>query len=92
MNYAALLGVLAAATFTLPLLARLAEALGLHRNAGVAVSLLVAGLTVVGWYVRASRVRARPTERADGAHAGRLGSGLVLEPPEEDDAGLQGHR
>ncbi len=55
MNYAALLGVIAAAAFTLPGVALLAEGLGLHRNAGVAASLGVAALTAVGWFLRARR-------------------------------------
>ena len=63
MNYAALLGVLAAATFTLPLLARLAESLGLPRGAGVGVSLVVAVAVSLGWYARA---RAAARRRAGG--------------------------
>jgi len=63
VNYAALLGVLAAATFTLPLLARLAESLGLPRGAGVAVSLVVAVAVSLGWYARA---RAAARRRAGG--------------------------
>lgn len=55
MNYAALLGVIAAAAFTLPGLALLAESLGLHRNAGVATSLGVALLVAAGWFIRARR-------------------------------------
>lgn len=55
MNYAALLGVIAAAAFTLPGVALLAESLGLHRSAGVAASMGVALLTAAGWFVRARR-------------------------------------
>ncbi len=98
MNYAALLGLLAAATFTLPLLARLAEMLGLHRNAGVAASLVVATLAAAAWYVKASQVRARPAERRAGtdrrgaAGGSRVDGGSSIGPVEEDDAGIQGHR
>jgi len=61
VNYAALLGLLAAVTFTLPLLARLAESLGLHRSAGVAVSLAIAVIVALGWFVRArAAARKRP--------------------------------
>lgn len=70
MNYAALLGVLAAATFTLPLLARLAESLGLPRGAGVAVSLAIAITFSLGWYARA-RSAARAAARRRGGVAER---------------------
>lgn len=63
MNYAALLGVIAAATFTLPLLARLAVSLGLHRGTGVAVSLAIAVAVALWWYVRA---RSAARRRAGG--------------------------
>lgn len=64
VNYAALLGVLAAVTFTLPLLARLAETLGLHRSTGVAVGLALAACVALGWYVRArAAARRRGGER-----------------------------
>jgi len=63
VNYAALLGVIAAATFTLPLLARLAESLGLHRSTGVVVSLAIAVAVALGWYVRA---RSAARRRAGG--------------------------
>lgn len=53
MNYAALLGLLAAATFTLPLLVHLAQAVGLPRTVGVALSLLIAAAVASGWYLRA---------------------------------------
>ncbi len=55
MNYAALLGVIAAAAFTLPLLAHGAQRLGLPRAAGVAVSLATALLAAGFWYWRARR-------------------------------------
>lgn len=74
MNYAALLGVIAAAAFTLPGLALLAEALGLHRNAGVATSLGVALLTAVWWFVRARRA-GPPSDREQLSDAPALLSG-----------------
>jgi hypothetical protein len=87
MNYAALLGVLAAVTFTLPLLALLAESLGLHRNAGVTVSLLIAVLAAAVWYIRSSRVRSQQAQR--GASAGaRLTDGPSVGATEEDNARL----
>jgi hypothetical protein len=87
MNYAALLGVLTAVTFTLPLVARLAGALGLHRNMGVAVSLLLAVLAAAAWYVKSVRERgASPLRRA--AEGGRLLEGPPDEPPKEHDASL----
>ncbi|HRP47708.1 MAG TPA: hypothetical protein PLT07_09185 [Trueperaceae bacterium] len=85
MNYAALLGVLTAVTFTLPLVARLAGALGLHRNMGVAVSLLLAVLTAGAWYVKSVRERS-PLRR--GAEGGKLLEGPPDEPPKEHDASL----
>lgn len=91
MNYAALLGVIAAATFSLPLLARLAESLGLPRSMGVGVSLLIAALAAGAWYVRAKHARGRTT-RQDAASGGKLTEGPQEGPSEEDDAGLQGHR
>ena len=63
MNYAALLGIVAAAAFMLPLLARLAELQGLHRNLGVAVSLMIAVVTAGIWYVRSVRSRAAAKRR-----------------------------
>ncbi len=91
MNFAALLGVLAAVTFSLPLVARLAESLGLHRNAGVAVSLLLALAAAGAWYVRSVGARAATPLR------GRAGSGRMDEDPEdgskkEHDASVQRHR
>lgn len=81
MNYAALLGVIAAAAFTLPGLALLAEALGLHRSAGVATSLGVALLTALGWFVRARRAgasaeRERLPDATPTHTSGRSGPGL----------------
>lgn len=88
MNYAALLGVLAAVTFTLPLLALLAESLGLHRNAGVAVSLLIAVLAAAVWYVRSSSGRSRQGQRAPAAGATLTDGGPLPGATKEDDAGL----
>ncbi len=65
MNYAALLGLLAAVTFTLPLLARLAESLGLHRVTGVAVSLAIAVAVTLGWFVRARAASRKRTSSQD---------------------------
>lgn len=64
LNYAALLGLLVAVTFALPMLARLAVSLGLHRDAGVVVSLAVALLAALGWFARArAAARKRAGER-----------------------------
>lgn len=90
MNYAALLGVLTAVTFTLPLVALLAEALGLHRNMGVAVSLLLALLAAAYWYVKSVRSKSAAS-RQDG-EGGRVTGGSSYEPPKEKGAGLQRHR
>lgn len=86
MNYAALLGVVAAVAFTLPLLARLAEVLGLHRNLGVAVSLIIAAVAAAAWYVKSVRSRSVALRRAARAK-GRM-SEAMGEPAEERDAGL----
>lgn len=64
MNYAALLGVVAAVAFMLPLLARLAELLGLHRNLGVGVSLIIAAGAAAVWYVKSVRSRSVAQRRA----------------------------
>lgn len=89
MNYAALLGVIAAAAFTLPLVARLAVSLGLPRATGVAVSLLTAVLAAAIWYVKARRAAAKPRVETP---AGRVK--LLREPSllsvEEENAGVQG--
>lgn len=77
MNYAALLGVLTAVTFSLPLVARLAEALGLHRNMGVAVSLLLAVLTAGTWYVKSDRTRGAKVKRSP------LKKGKVVRAPKD---------
>lgn len=91
MNYAALLGVLAAVTFTLPLIASLAEMLGLHRSAGVATSLGIAALAAVIWYLKASgRGMSRAASRRGSRPDGRVNG--AARAAEEDDAGLQGHR
>lgn len=91
MNYAALLGVITAVTFTLPLVARLAEMLGLPRSSGVVVSLGLALVAAGVWYVRSMRVRGgtAPRRSPDG---GKLTGGSSYEPPKESDAGVQRHR
>lgn len=55
MNYAALLGVIAAAAFAVPLLAAAGAALGLPRGTGFVVSLLAAVALTSYWWVRARR-------------------------------------
>ncbi len=55
VNYAALLGVIAAAAFAVPLLAAAGSALGLPRGTGFVVSLIAASLLTVYWWVRARR-------------------------------------
>ncbi len=65
MNYAALLGLLVAVTFGLPMLARLAASLGLHRDAGVAISLAVALLAALGWFARARAAARRRAGEQD---------------------------
>lgn len=87
MNYAALLGVIAAAAFTLPGLALLAEALGLHRNAGVATSLGVALLVAAGWFMRARRAnrtaaREQPPESKPTISGGIFLTGSSSSPAE----------
>ena len=91
MNFAALLGVLAAVTFSLPLVARLAESLGLHRNAGVAVSLLLAGVAAGAWYVKSVRARASIPLRGR-VRSGRVGTDFEGGTKKEHDASVQGHR
>lgn len=49
MNFAALLAVIAAAAFTLPLVVRAGVALGASKSVGVLVSLALAGGLVVLW-------------------------------------------
>ncbi|MGL4609821.1 MAG: hypothetical protein ACRCYY_09075 [Trueperaceae bacterium] len=48
MNYATLLALLAALSFTLPLLVQLGESAGVSRNSGIAVTLLFV-LFLVAW-------------------------------------------
>ena len=91
MNFAALLGVLTAVTFTLPLVAKLAESLGLHRNAGVAVSLLLACVAAAAWYVKSVRARsAAPARRP--APSGRVVEGPADGAEKEHDASTERHR
>lgn len=52
MNYAALLGVIAAAAFAVPLLAAAGAALGLPRGTGFVVSLAAAIALTTYWWVR----------------------------------------
>lgn len=68
MNFAALLAVLAAAAFTLPLVVRGAEAVGLSRGVGVMVSAVLALGLVATWAIRQHRDRAtRGGARAPGS-------------------------
>lgn len=79
VNFVALLAVLAATSFGLPLLVQGCETLGLQRGVSVAVSLVLASGAVVAWAVRtwltlvAARERPRPS-RGDAAAGGRSGS------------------
>lgn len=91
MNYAALLGVVIAVTFTLPLVARLAESLGLPRGMGVVVSLALALVAAAVWYVRSLRVRGGAAKRHSPG-GGKLTGGSSYEPKKESDAGVQRHR
>ena len=65
MNYVALLAVLAAASFVLPLLVQGGEQLGLQRDTSVAVSLVLAAGWLALWVVRALRPAAAPRTRAE---------------------------
>lgn len=51
LNYAGLLGVIAAASFAAPLVAGLGESLGLSDQATSPISLVVAAAIVVAWLV-----------------------------------------
>lgn len=65
---AAMLAVLAAVTFLLPLIARLVEALGAPRGTAVLISLAVASVgavTVVAARRRRARVGATPNDEED---------------------------
>lgn len=53
LNYAALLGVIAAASFAAPLVADLAVTLGLSDSTFAPVSLVVAATIVIVWLVAA---------------------------------------
>lgn len=73
MNYAALLPVLAAASFALPLVVRALEAFGVGRGPSVALVLLAASVVVAVWAVnarlallRAGVERGPAAARADG--------------------------
>jgi hypothetical protein len=51
LNYAALLGVIAAASFAAPLVADLGVTLGLSDASFAPVSLVIAAAIVIGWLV-----------------------------------------
>lgn len=57
LNYAALLGVIAAASFAAPLVADLGVTLGLSDASFAPVSLAVAAAIVIGWLVVARNDR-----------------------------------
>lgn len=87
VNYVALLAVLAATSFALPLLVQGCEALGLQRAASVVVSLVLATGLLLLWLARAwrsARVRAgRPAARRTElrrAHASTTSSGRKAAP------------
>lgn|GEM_PF-2275302 len=102
MNYVALLAVLAATSFVLPLLVQGCELLGLQRGASVAVSLVLAAGWLAFWVIRAFRLaappRAREARRAPRARRGAPGAattGVVegaamrlVEAEEESRAGV----
>lgn len=102
VNYVALLAVLAATSFVLPLLVQSCELLGLQRGASVAVSLVLAAGWLAFWVARALKLAARPRPReARRASRGRSGAagaataGVVdgaalrlVEADEESRAGL----
>lgn len=58
MNYAALLALLVFLSFSLPLLVRLAEMVGVPRGLGVVTTLVIAAF-LLGWVVIRWRVRRR---------------------------------
>lgn len=88
VNYAALLGVVAAVAFTLPLLARLAVSLGLPRDLGVAVSLLIAVIAAGIWYVRSVKARSLPSETLPVSGGGKIAGDSAGGDVEEEDASL----
>jgi len=55
VNYAALLGVVTAVAFAVPLAAAAVTALGLPRGTGFTATMLLAALFVAYWFVRARR-------------------------------------
>jgi len=65
VNYVALLAVLAATSFVLPLLVQGCELLGLQRGTSVAASLVLAAGWLALWAVRALRLAAGPRIRAE---------------------------
>lgn len=62
MNYVALIALLAALAFTLPLLVRLAEAAGLSREVGVVGTLVVAVVVLTWLWLNGRRQRRRRLE------------------------------
>ena len=87
MNFAALLAVIAAAAFTLPLVVRAGVALGASRGVGVLVSLALAGGLVVLWIVAqhsaggpAGRQDVAPVERETNVGSDRVGSAAPSKP------------
>lgn len=72
MNYVALLAVLAATSFALPLLVQGFEAVGLGRDVSAAVSLGLAGLCLAVWLTRVWR-GARGRRAGAASRRGRRG-------------------
>lgn len=71
MNFVALLAVLAAGAFTLPLLVQAGEALGMGRGASVAGSLLVAAAFALVFVARSQLGAGRASARSGAAHRRR---------------------
>jgi hypothetical protein len=65
VNYVALLAVLAATSFVLPLLVQGCELLGLQRSTSVAVSLVLAAGWLALWVVRALWLASSPRTRVE---------------------------
>jgi hypothetical protein len=65
MNYATLLALLAALSFTLPLLVQLGEKAGVSRNSGIAVTLLF--VLVLGAWLFLRRPLKKQAENGEGA-------------------------
>ncbi len=101
VNYVAVLALLAATSFALPLLVQACEQLGLTRGASVVASLVLAVAWVTFWLVRTLLRRpGRPSRRAPSAPRGAPGAPAgaasvvesaslrLLETEEESRAGL----